>query len=204
MMFEAQIDETLRLRTLREEDAADLFQVVDRNRTHLREWLPWLDTNTTAKDSLAFIQATLRQESANQGFTCAILLQERIAGVAGYHPIRWNNRSVDIGYWLARDAVGRGIMTKCCRRLISHAFDGYGLNRVQIPAAVSNVRSRAIPERLGFTLEGTIRDAEWLYDHFVDHALYSVLKRDWKDEQSDAVDSRSSRAMMAGPLVASR
>jgi ribosomal-protein-serine acetyltransferase len=190
MMFEEQIDDTLRLRTLREEDAEELFQLVDRNRTHLREWLPWLDANTTARDSLAFIQATLLQETANQGFTCAILLQARIAGVAGYHPIRWNNRSVDIGYWLARDAVGRGIMTKCCRRLISHAFDGYGLNRVQIPAAVSNVRSRAIPERLGFTLEGTIRDAEWLYDHFVDHALYAMLKRDWKGEQRNAADSR--------------
>ena len=182
-MFEEPIDDAVRLRTLREEDAEELFQVVDANRAHLREWLPWLDANTTSKDSLAFIQATLRQEAANQGFTCAIVLQGRLAGVVGYHPIRWNNRSVEIGYWLARDAVGRGIMTKCCRRLITHAFDGYGLNRVQIPAAVGNGRSRAIPERLGFQLEGTIRDAEWLYDHFVDHALYAMLRRDWDGEQ---------------------
>ncbi len=182
-MYDTRIDDELRLRTLSEGDAEALFRVVDGNRDHLREWLPWLDANTTSHDSLAFIQATLRQEAANQGFTCAIEFRGRIVGIAGYHPIRWNNKSVEIGYWLARDAVGRGIMTRCCRVLISHAFTAYGLNRVQIPAAVGNRRSRAIPERLGFTLEGVIRDAEWLYDHFVDHAMYAMLKRDWNGEQ---------------------
>lgn len=182
-MLETRIDDELRLRSLCEDDAETLFRVVDGNRAHLREWLPWLDANTTSKDSLAFIQATLRQEAANQGFTCAVEFRGRIVGVAGYHPIRWDNKSVEIGYWLAREAVGHGIMTKCCRVLISHAFAVYGLNRIQIPAAVGNRRSRAIPERLGFTLEGVIRDAEWLYDHFVDHAMYSVLKRDWSGAQ---------------------
>ncbi|WP_018526945.1 GNAT family N-acetyltransferase, partial [Alkalispirochaeta alkalica] len=180
-MFEKQIDDSVRLRTLREDDAEELFQVIDENRAHLREWLPWLDANTTPKDSLSFIQATLAQEADNQGFTCAILLQGKIVGVVGYHPIRWSNRSVEIGYWLARAAAGHGIMTKCCRVLISHAFAVYDLNRVQIPAAIGNTRSRAIPERLGFTLEGVIRDAEWLYDHYVDHAMYAMLKKDWSD-----------------------
>jgi ribosomal-protein-serine acetyltransferase len=183
MMFETRIDDELMLRTLGEDDAETLFRVVDGNRSHLREWLPWLDANTTSKDSLAFIQSTLRQEAANQGFTCAVEFRGHIVGVAGYHPIRWNNKSVEIGYWLAREAVGHGIMTKCCRVLVSHAFTGYGLNRVQIPAAVGNRRSRAIPERLGFQMEGIIRDAEWLYDHFVDHVMYAMLKKDWNGEQ---------------------
>ena len=182
-MFETRIDDELMLRTLCEDDAETLFRVVDGNRSHLREWLPWLDANTTSKDSLAFIQSTLRQEAADQGFTCAVEFRGRIVGVAGYHPIRWNNKSVEIGYWLAREAVGHGIMTKCCRVLVSHAFAGYGLNRVQIPAAVGNRRSRAIPERLGFQMEGITRDAEWLYDHFVDHAMYAMLKKDWSGEQ---------------------
>ena len=182
-MFDTRIDDELGLRTLCEDDAETLFRVVDGNRAHLREWLPWLDANTTSKDSLAFIQASFRQEVDNQGCTCAVEFDGRLVGVAGYLPIRWNNKSVEIGYWLAREAVGHGIMTKCCRVLVSHAFTGYGLNRVQIPAAVGNRRSRAIPERLGFQMEGIMRDAEWLYDHFVDHAMYSMLQRDWGGEQ---------------------
>ena len=97
IMFETQIDDELRLRTFCEDDAETLFRVVDENRVHLREWLPWLDANITSNDSLAFIQATLRQEADNQGFTCAVEFRGRVVGVAGYHPIRWYNKSVEIG-----------------------------------------------------------------------------------------------------------
>ena len=53
------------------------------------------------------------------------------------------------------------------------------MNKVCIPVAVENSSSRAIPERLGFLSEGTAKEAEWLYDHFVDHELYAMLHSDW-------------------------
>ena len=186
MMFEQAIDNELKLRGLRPDDAEELFRVVDSNRQHLRQWLPWLDANKTVEHTVQFIESTLQQHARNEGFTCAILLGGCIAGVAGYHPIRWSNRSVEIGYWLSQEATGKGIMTKCCRLLVDYAFAHLDLNRVVIPAAVHNSRSRAIPERLGFKKEGVIKDAEWLYDHFVDHALYAILKREWGGEQSSA------------------
>ena len=181
-MPEMTIDDDLMLRTLCEDDSETLFRLVDTNRDHLREWLPWLDANTIPDHTRQFIQSTLQQDADNQGPTFAIISQGRVVGIVGYHPIRWNNKSVEIGYWLSRDAVGQGIMTRCCRTLVEHAFHVLGLNRVTIPAAVENHRSRAIPERLGFKKEGIIRDAEWLYDHYVDHALYAMLKREWNGE----------------------
>ena len=181
-MFEHVIDNDLKLRMLREEDAQELFRVVDANRQHLREWLPWLDANTEVENTRQFIQSILQQHARDEGFTCAILHRGRIIGVVGYHPIRRGNRSVEIGYWLSREATSKGIMTKCCHVLVEHAFAHLGLNRVAIPVAVGNSRSRAIPERLGFKQEGVIRDAEWLYDHYVDHVLYAMLKREWDSE----------------------
>ena len=71
-------------------------------------------------------------------------------------------------------------MTRSCKALVNFVFDEIGLNRVEIRAAVHNWKSRAIPERLGFTQEGIIRDAEWLYDHYVDHVVYGMLKREWR------------------------
>ncbi len=182
-MFEHSIDTDLKLRTLREDDAEELFRVVDANREHLRQWLPWLDANTEVEHTRQFINGTVDQHARDEGFVCAILLSGRIAGVVGYHPIKRANQSVEIGYWLSREAVGKGIMTRCCRVLIDHAYTELGLNRVTIPAAVGNSRSRAIPERLGFRQEGIIQDAEWLYDHYVDHVLYAALKREWNSEQ---------------------
>jgi ribosomal-protein-serine acetyltransferase len=83
-----------------------------------------------------------------------------------------------MGYWLTPDAQGRGLMTAATRALVLHALGPMTLHRIEIRAAPDNRRSRAIPERLGFTHEGTVRQCEWLYDRFVDHAVYGLLATD--------------------------
>jgi RimJ/RimL family protein N-acetyltransferase len=70
------------------------------------------------------------------------------------------------------------IMTKACEAFIEYGFNGLNLNRIEIRVAEGNMKSRAIPERLGFTEEGKIRQAEWLYDHYVDHIIYGLLAED--------------------------
>ena len=74
-------------------------------------------------------------------------------------------------------------MTRATKTLIDFAFNNLNLNRVQFSCAVDNKKSCAIPERLGFKKEGIARQAEWLYDHFVDWQQYSLLKDDWKQGQ---------------------
>jgi ribosomal-protein-serine acetyltransferase len=69
-------------------------------------------------------------------------------------------------------------MTECCRAFIAHAFETWKLNRITIECATENTRSRGVPERLGFKLEGVVRQSEWLHDRYVDHALYGLLKSD--------------------------
>ena len=61
-----------------------------------------------------------------------------------------------------------------------HAFGNLGLNRVVMRVDVGNIRSRAIPERLGFTQEGVTRQSDWLYTRFRDMVLYSILAGEWK------------------------
>ena len=72
-------------------------------------------------------------------------------------------------------------MTKACKVFVDYAFDVLELNRVEIRCAVDNFKSQSIPERLGFIKEGTLRDTEFLYDHYVDCVVYSILKRDWRN-----------------------
>jgi ribosomal-protein-serine acetyltransferase len=102
-------------------------------------------------------------------------------GIIGLNRLDRFHKQTEIGYWLAEECQGRGIMTACCRTLVDFVFREYGLHRVEIRAAVGNTKSRAIPERLGFTHEGTLREAEWVNDRFVDGAVYAVLEHDWPE-----------------------
>lgn len=175
-----QLDVDTVVRMIAEQDAQPLFELIDQNRAHLRQWLPWLDTTRTVEDELAFIYNMYLQFQERKGFTCAIWYKGRPAGTIGCHSIDWQERKVEIGYLLGAQFQGKGLMTKVCRQMVTHAFEQMQLNRVEIRCAVENTRSRAIPLRLGFTEEGIIRQAEWLYDHYVDLVLYSMLAHQWR------------------------
>ncbi len=175
------IDGEAELRLLKEQHAEELFALMNLNREYLQQWLPWLGTHTSLEDTRDFIRGSLEQFANNNGFHLGIWFRGRLAGVIGYHKIDWINRATSIGYWLGASFQGRGLMTRACRTLVDYAFNGFGLNRVEIRCAVENKKSRAIPERLGFREEGIIRQAEWLYDRFVDHVIYGMLASEWQN-----------------------
>jgi ribosomal-protein-serine acetyltransferase len=83
-----------------------------------------------------------------------------------------------IGYWLAQEYNGKGIMSESVKDLIEVGFIYYSLNRVEIRCAVDNHKSRAIPEHLGFQQEGIIRQAEKVYGKHLDHVVYGLLKKE--------------------------
>ncbi|MCL4517403.1 MAG: GNAT family N-acetyltransferase [Firmicutes bacterium] len=178
-MFSHKVNDDIQLKLLELHDAEEIFAQTDESRNCLREWLPWVDSTKTVEDTRSFIKATLNQFASNNGFQTGIWYKGQLAGVIGFHRIDWPNRSTNIGYWLGKRFQGQGIMTNSVRALVDIAFGEYNLNRVEIRAAVENLKSRAIPERLGFRNEGCIRQSEWLYDHFVDHIVYGMLAQDW-------------------------
>lgn len=183
--FIVPVDVEIEMQILEEWDARELYQLIDCNRAYLRQWLPWVDYETSVEDSRKFVLRCLQHYLDNEGFTLGIRVHGQLAGVIGYYSVNWPDRKVEIGYWLSADFQGRGIMTRSSRAAVRYAFEKLQLNRVMILCASGNVRSRAIPERLGFTLEGTLREAEWLYDHFVDLVVYSLLAREWAARDAD-------------------
>lgn len=182
--FYLRIDDQLELRQRLPEDAGELFALTDLNRAYLKQWLPWLDFCTSPADTMATIETSLQQAVAGTGLALAIREQGRIVGVISFNEIHQMHRIGEIGYWLGEAHQGRGIMTRSVRALIEHGFASMNLNRITITAATGNRASRAIAERLGLRMEGTSREAEWLYDHYVDTVRYAILAREWR-EMSD-------------------
>lgn len=183
-MFTHKIDDQLSLKIADMQDAERIFDLTEGSRAHLKEWLPWLDFTTTVYDTKVFIQAGLKKYARNTGLNTVILFNGEIVGVAGYNEINWANKTAYIGYWLGEEYQGNGIMTRVASALTDYAISELKLNKVEITAAVGNKKSRAIPERLGFVEEGHIRQAEWLYDHYVDHVVYGILAAEWQKKKS--------------------
>jgi ribosomal-protein-serine acetyltransferase len=178
-MFTHRIDDELELRLYEEADTEALFALVDANREHLRRWLIWPNRIRSVEDERAFVAANRDRFAKENGFNAGIWLSGSLVGGIGFHYLDRDHRKTEIGYWLAASAQGKGVMTRTVRAMLAHAFGHWRLHRVIVYAATENRRSRAVVERVGFTLEGIVREAEWLGDRFVDLAQYSMLEQEW-------------------------
>ena len=177
-MFTLQIDDDLSLRLLEERHAEGLFALIDANREHLARWFPWVQRTTEVEHTRDFIRRGLRKFAEGNGFECALFDEDRHVGMLGAHYVDWPSRKTELGYWLARDAEGRGVMTRAVRGLVRVLFVDHGLRRVEIRCHVDNLRSRAVPERLGFAHEGMMRSGASFHGEPFDLAVYSLLATD--------------------------
>ena len=173
------IDDDSRLELINQSYAEELFDLIEENREFLKQWLPWLDNNRYLQNTIDFITISQLQYERSETIQFVLFHEGKIAGIVGFHKIDWINRLTSIGYWIGEGFQGHGLVTKACSRVLDYSFGKLGLNRIEIRCAADNFKSRAIPERLGFKEEGLVRQAEWIYDHYVDHIIYGMLESEW-------------------------
>jgi len=177
------LDAERAVRQLAAGDLDELYALQCANQAHLAPWMPWAEQLDRDQAS-AFLSQAEQQAARDDGVQCAVTQSGRIVGIIGVHYVNRIHLATSIGYWLAADAQGRGTMTLALSALIDHAFESWGMHRVELRAAVDNARSRAVAERLGFVHEGVLRGAERFGDRYVDLALFSVLAPEWRSRQA--------------------
>ncbi len=175
-MFQHTLDGILEIQSVEGLSGDELFKVLDANRVHVGQWHPWVNALHSVEDTEKLIVAWRAVNASQHGLFNGVWLAGQLVGMVNYAFIDGINRWAAMSYWLDEGHQRRGIITSCCRVLIGHGFDTLNLNRITIECAVENARSRAIPERLGFKEEGILQQIEWLGDHYVDHAIYGLLK----------------------------
>lgn len=179
-LFSYRVDEEISIEMFQQHHKEELFELIDTNRAHLREWLQWVDKRKSPEDFEPIIPIWIKNYADNNGFDAGIRYNGKLVGMVGLHYIDWKNSSTSIGYFLSEEAQGHGIITRTISALLDYIFGTLKINRVEIQCSVNNPKSIAIPERLGFTKEGIKRDGQWLYDHFEDLITYSMLLKEWK------------------------
>jgi [ribosomal protein S5]-alanine N-acetyltransferase len=172
----------VRLRPLRLRDAGEWRMT----RLMNREWLePWEATTpgvTPSDGGRGYGDAvrTLRRD-ARLGlcYPFALLVGEQFAGQVTVGAIaRGSANSAYLGYWIARQFAGRGIMPTALAMVIDHCFGDAGLHRVEANIRPENAASRRVVEKLGFRLEGTRERYIHIAGSWCDHLSYALTVED--------------------------
>ncbi|WP_066517497.1 GNAT family N-acetyltransferase [Curtobacterium ammoniigenes] len=153
-----------------------IFALIEANLDRLRAAEPWAWTEHEVTDVVLHTEHLLAKYGANQALPCVIRKTGEVVGVATLSIDPYLG-SCSLGYWIDAAQEGRGGVRRACTALLGVAR-ARGLARAEIRAAARNQRSRALAERLGFTLEGLLRSAMPLGPNRVDVAVYGLLLGD--------------------------
>ena len=137
------------LRRYREDDVDAVFAAVTESLDHLRPWMPWA-AGYTRQSAEEYLDGSVRCWEDGTEYNYAILAGGVLAGSAGLMA-RAGPGALEIGYWVHRDWIRRGLATAAAEALVSQAFGLPGVDRVEIIHDELNVASGKIPRKLGFT-----------------------------------------------------
>jgi ribosomal-protein-serine acetyltransferase len=173
--FALYVDDELALAPLTQRDAPALHALIAADRARLAPWLPWAAAQNEVQTREFITHRALPALLAGRGFEAGIFWRGALVGAIGLHEVRERPRRGAIGYWLAAEAEGHGVVTRSARALIAKAFGDLGFARLELRAQPANQRSLRVAERLGFSFEGVQRRAECVGGVWVDHAVFGML-----------------------------
>lgn len=179
-MNNIQLTNEITLKLSHPSHAEKLFKAVKKNKKHLSLFLSWFKIMNSHEDFEKYLTQCTNEQNEGKEKTFNIFKNNIIIGRIGLHQIDKTNRNAHIGYWIDKNEQGKGIITKATQLLIDYAFQKLALHRIEILTSTKNIRSSAIPVRLGFQKEGVLREIEKHDNSFYDLEIFSILKKEWK------------------------
>ena len=170
----------LLIRAPRPGDGPELNAAIRESAAELR-WMPWATPLPSVEDSEAHSRRAAARFLAREDLPYRAFLKGKDTFVlgTGLHRIDWTVRRFEIGYWVRTPFAGRGYVTEAVGALTAMAFATLGAERVEIRMDDRNLRSRGVPERLGYVLEGILRrDSRGPDGSLRDTRVYSTIRSD--------------------------
>ncbi len=171
------------IRPFRRRDVGPMHDAVQASLPELEEWLPWA-VGYDRSVAHRFIRDSASAWNDARAYDFAIRLHEEPdfhVGNISVWPTSPANRVGEIGYWIRSDLTGEGIGTEVTARTIQVGFEELNYHKIVLRIAAGNERSDRIAKRLGFTLEGTLRDEVKVGTTWINHTSWSLLEEEWPD-----------------------
>jgi RimJ/RimL family protein N-acetyltransferase len=175
-------------------DAPLLAESIAESVEHLRPWMPWAHSEPEPlEEKIARLKSFRGMFDLGQNFVYGIFDPEdtKLIGGTGLHP-RHGPEELEIGYWIHKDYINQGLVTESTAALIKVAFELIHVHRIEIHCDPRNVASAAIPRKLGFTHEGTLRAKTRFLDRWSDSMVWGLLETEYPDSPSSKTEIKVS------------
>jgi RimJ/RimL family protein N-acetyltransferase len=174
------------LRCYQPTDGPLLAESITESLEHLRPWMPWAHAEPEPlEEKIQRVKRFRGEFDLGQNFIYGIFNPEetKLIGGTGLHP-RLGSEELEIGYWIHKDFINRGLVTEATAALVRVAFEIVLVHRVEIHCDPENFASAAIPRKLGFTHEGTLRANMRFLDRWRDTMIWGLLESEYSDSPS--------------------
>ena len=194
--------ERLVIRCWQPQDARLLKEAVDVSREHLREWMPWADTEPELIDvTIKRVRQFRAMFDLDKDYVYAVFNKDesQVIGGSGLHT-RLGEDVREIGYWIHVDHTNQGYATELSAALTKVAFEIDGMDRVEIQCSPLNLASSAVPRKIGFVHEATLRRRGPIKEgQPVDSMIWSMHADDYPGSFPAEVEIRAFNA--SGDLI---
>lgn len=174
-------------------DAPLLAESVTENIEHLRPWMPWVHSEPEPmEEKVARLKWFRGNFDLGQNYVYGIFNPEdtKLLGGTGLHP-RLGTEELEIGYWIHKDHINQGLVTESTAALIKVAFELICVHRIEIHCDPANVASAAVPRKLGFIHEGTLRAKTRFLDGWSDSMVWGLLDTDYPDSPASKAEIKA-------------
>jgi len=168
------------LRELRKSDAEDLRKNI--NDRKVIRFMTHVKYPFSKKDALKLIEGKKLTRAAKTEFAFGIALKStnKIIGGIDLHHIDLKNKNSELGYWLGKKYWNKGIMTEAVKLAVDFGFRKLKLHRVYANLFHKNIASKKILEKIGFTLEGNMREKRWRENQWHNVLNFGILGKEYK------------------------
>ena len=174
-------------------DAQMLAESVTENLEHLRPWMPWVYSEPEPlAEKVQRLKRFRGMFDLGQDFIYGIFRPDetKLIGGTGLHT-RLGTEELEIGYWIHKDQVNQGLVTESTAALVKVAFEIIQIHRLEIHCDPGNAASAAIPRKLGFTHEGTLRAKTRFLDSWSDSMIWGLLESEYAGSPSSKAEIRA-------------
>lgn len=175
-------DGTVIVRPYSLEDVEQLFVAASESVSHMYRWLPWCHPGYNREEAKTWVDLTVKQREHREDFEFAIFdaNNERLLGGCGLGHLMMGHRMANLGYWVRKSEIGKGIAGRACELLVQFGFRELHLHRIELVIDVDNIGSQKVAEKLGGIREGVLRKRIFHngFNESSDAVMYSIVMGD--------------------------